>query len=405
VEVTNDDGCSGTAETSVTVFELPVVALGEDQSLCPEETAGLDVSCTGCTYIWSDGGTAGTIDAAPGDTYAVTVTNANGCAASDEVIIEALSQPTVSLGDDVEICSGESTVLVAGGQPGDAYVWSTGAVEPTLTVGAAGEYAVTVTNTEGCASSDTVSVTLGEAVTASITASGTQLCPGDTLSLAGSGASSLLWIDTSFMITRINAANVSLAPMATAEYGLIVTNKCFSDTTYLEVSVSVQQAFAGPDTCVAFRRPALLFAAGAETYQWWDETRTTELGTSAELTVTPDSTTWYYVNMTDSLGCQFTDSVQVEILYLEDLDLPAINTITPNGDGFNDVLEFPNLTKFDTYTLTVFNRHGMTVYDSFNYQNDWDGTRNGEPLPEGVYFYILRIGQQELKSSLTIIRE
>lgn len=405
VEVTNEEGCTGTDETTVTIFDLPTVALGEDQSLCLEETIDLDVSCPDCTYAWNTGSSMGMISATPGNTYAVTVTNANGCTASDEIALEALPQPNVSLGDDEEICPGESTLLVAGEQPGDTYLWSTGATTPTLNISTSGDYAVTITNLEGCAASDTVSITLGEAVTASIAASDNQLCPGDTLGLVGSGAPDLLWIDTSFVIATPNVPTVSLVPTATATYGLIASNECFSDTAYTLVEVATQQAFTGPDTCVANQRSVLISASGAVDYQWWDETQKVVLGDAAQLQVSPDSNTVFYVEMTDSAGCSYLDSVLVEVLFLDELDLQAINTITPNGDGYNDVLEFPNLTKFDTYSLTIFNRHGMTVYDSFNYQNDWDGTRNGSPLPEGVYFYILRIGQQELKSSLTLIRD
>ena len=405
VEVTNEDGCTGTDEATVIIFELPTAALGEDMSLCPEDAIDLDVSCTGCAYAWSTGSSMGTISATPGNTYAVTVTDANDCSASDEIILEALPQPAVSLGDDEEICPGESTVLVAGEQPGNTYLWSTGAATPTLSVSAGGDYAVTVTNPDGCSASDTASITLAETVTASINASDNQLCPGETLTLTGTGASQLLWVDTSFVITTPNAASVTFVPASTATYGLVAMNECFIDTAYTLVEVATQQAFAGPDTCVANQRTVVISADGAESYQWLDKTQKIVLGDAAQLQVSPDSTTVFYVEMTDSAGCSYLDSVLVEVLFLDELDLQAINTITPNGDGYNDVLEFPNLTKFDTYSLTIFNRHGATVYDSFNYQNDWDGTRNGSPLPEGVYFYILRIGQQELKSSLTLIRD
>jgi gliding motility-associated-like protein len=41
--------------------------------------------------------------------------------------------------------------------------------------------------------------------------------------------------------------------------------------------------------------------------------------------------------------------------------------------------------------LNVVNRWGQEVYSSSNYKNDWDGRHNnGEELPEGTYFYILK---------------
>jgi len=57
-----------------------------------------------------------------------------------------------------------------------------------------------------------------------------------------------------------------------------------------------------------------------------------------------------------------------------------------NGDGINDFYEVPNLDRYISNQLVVFNRWGERVYESKNYSNDWDGGN----LPDGVYFYILK---------------
>ncbi len=45
------------------------------------------------------------------------------------------------------------------------------------------------------------------------------------------------------------------------------------------------------------------------------------------------------------------------------------------------------------------NRHGQKVYEAAPYKNDWDGKTmfgvEGEDLPEGTYFYILKLGTNE----------
>jgi gliding motility-associated-like protein len=56
------------------------------------------------------------------------------------------------------------------------------------------------------------------------------------------------------------------------------------------------------------------------------------------------------------------------------------NVITPNGDGSNDAFE---IRVDGRVSLQIFNRWGLNVYKSENYQNDWQG---GE-LASGVYFY------------------
>lgn len=69
------------------------------------------------------------------------------------------------------------------------------------------------------------------------------------------------------------------------------------------------------------------------------------------------------------------------------LDVP--NIITPNGDGVNDALEIEGIARFPSNEISVYNRWGAMVFQTQNYQNDWYGTWNGKPLPDGTYFYVL----------------
>ena len=88
------------------------------------------------------------------------------------------------------------------------------------------------------------------------------------------------------------------------------------------------------------------------------------------------------------------------------------NTITPNDDGLNDVFVFDILVQnpndYVNNELVVFNRWGDVVYEAKPYSNDWGGTnQNGKPLPEGTYYYILRLDLAAgiiLKGGVTILR-
>jgi gliding motility-associated-like protein len=45
------------------------------------------------------------------------------------------------------------------------------------------------------------------------------------------------------------------------------------------------------------------------------------------------------------------------------------------------------------------------VFSAVGYQNNWGGTYNDEPLPAAVYYFIVKISEQEVHTgSLTIIR-
>ena len=63
--------------------------------------------------------------------------------------------------------------------------------------------------------------------------------------------------------------------------------------------------------------------------------------------------------------------------------------ITPNNDGFNDYLFFPCLSTVTGAKLIVWHRWGLVVYQSDDYQNDWQGNFKGQLLPAGTYWYSL----------------
>ena len=67
------------------------------------------------------------------------------------------------------------------------------------------------------------------------------------------------------------------------------------------------------------------------------------------------------------------------------------NIITPNDDALNDAFEIPCLDFYPENNIKIFNRRGDIVYEKTAYANDWTGTYQGDPLPEGTYFYILQL--------------
>jgi len=76
------------------------------------------------------------------------------------------------------------------------------------------------------------------------------------------------------------------------------------------------------------------------------------------------------------------------------------NVFTPNNDGINDTFIIacftgPNADDFRDNEVIIVNQWGDEVFRADNYQNDWAGTYNGEDLPNGTYFYIVKYGDVE----------
>ncbi len=105
-------------------------------------------------------------------------------------------------------------------------------------------------------------------------------------------------------------------------------------------------------------------------------------------------------------GCADTASIGITII--DELLVP--NIFTPNGDGTNDTFRIrlgPGSTT--AFALTIHNRWGQEVFSTTRPEQGWNGKVNGEPAPEGVYFYQLTLvsedmPQQELRGAVQLVR-
>jgi len=165
VTVTNAAGCTATANSSVTVNALPTAAItpGGSTTFCQGGSVVLTAS-GGTGYVWSNAATTAAITVSTGGSYTVTVTNAAGCTAtaSQSVTVNALPTAVITPSGSTTFCEGGSVILTASG--GTGYVWSNAATTIAITVSTGGSYTVTVTNTGGCASVDSVQVTVHPSV-------------------------------------------------------------------------------------------------------------------------------------------------------------------------------------------------------------------------------------------------
>jgi gliding motility-associated-like protein len=82
--------------------------------------------------------------------------------------------------------------------------------------------------------------------------------------------------------------------------------------------------------------------------------------------------------------------------------------ITPNGDGLNDVFVVEDIAEYPNSELIIFNRWGSLVFEAVPYANNWYGQNmQGGELPEGTYYYILKLNTIDGKirrGSVTIKR-
>ena len=169
VTVVDNGGC--TASSSFVVTEPAMINVNVTPStttICSGSSANISATAMGGTppymYEWNDGSTTPAIEVTPFSTtnYSLTVTDANGCSASQYVTVEVSAPLDVMVnGSDLALaCNGgttEATVVVNGGAEPYTYNWNNGTNGATATIGA-GYYIVTVTDSHGCSAEYSFSV-------------------------------------------------------------------------------------------------------------------------------------------------------------------------------------------------------------------------------------------------------
>jgi gliding motility-associated-like protein len=92
---------------------------------------------------------------------------------------------------------------------------------------------------------------------------------------------------------------------------------------------------------------------------------------------------------TNEWGC--AAEVTSELHVLSDVILYAPSIFTPDGDEYNESWRL-HIDGIDIYQfhITMFNRWGEPVWESFNQIGEWNGTYgNGEIVPDGTYVWVL----------------
>ncbi len=167
--VTDANGCTTVSSVTITQPTLLTIVMQDNDVPCNGQANGTasvtaNGGTPGYTYNWSNGATTAAINNLAPGTYAVTVTDANGCIATGSVTITEPTPLVVGAAGTDVICfggnNGTATAVVAGGTLPYQYNWSNGGITQSMYLLTAGTYTVTVTDAHGCMG--TASVSLAE---------------------------------------------------------------------------------------------------------------------------------------------------------------------------------------------------------------------------------------------------
>jgi gliding motility-associated-like protein len=97
----------------------------------------------------------------------------------------------------------------------------------------------------------------------------------------------------------------------------------------------------------------------------------------------------YTVQVTDANGC-----VASATRYFEYIDVCIPNYFTPNGDGVNDGWTPGCTENYKDLTFDIFDRYGRKIA-TYRTGQKWDGKYNGNELPSGDYWYVLKLNNKK----------
>ena len=82
------------------------------------------------------------------------------------------------------------------------------------------------------------------------------------------------------------------------------------------------------------------------------------------------------------------------------------NVFSPNGDNINDKWIVRGLTDYENCRVEIYNRYGQMIFQSIGYNQPWDGTFKGVPMPVATYYYLINLtpGEAPLSGSVTLLR-
>jgi len=382
----------------------PVVSTNS-YTYCQGETATIlsATSSSGNSLKWYDLPTGGTpLASAPvpststAGVYSYYVSQANSN--NDEsprvaitVTINALpSTPIISASGPTSFCTGGSVDLASSSTTGN--VWTSAtifATTPTITVTSSGTYSVTVTDTNGCSSTSTAtSVNVSSAPIPTVSASSTQACSGELVTLTSSTADAYLWSngDTTQAIQVTASGNFSV--LTTNSNACDGVGNSVPTTVTFTTSPSAAASFSTNGNVVTFTNTS----TGASSYSWDFSDFTNSSATSPSHAFISNGS--YPVILTAINGA-CTDTLLLTVNITVGIEeLMGLNNISiyPNPANESLFVAFENQSG-SAFKLLVSDRVGRII-QTLDVQDEDQNfvTMNVSALANGMYS-ILFVGQ------------
>ena len=458
VTVMDAFSCMGTDMVTVEVNAHPVVDAGDDIFTCPGVVPQLDATFDpDWDYLWSPAIIGGlpslsnpavhnpTVISTQDATFSLTVTDENGCTASDAVNVSLSGALDLIISPDATICTGTTITLTVSG--GDMYVWSPpgnclnpacSAISVTPLVPTT--YTVVASTSDGCLDSakvtvtptmddimtfDTVRICAGESAIVHGEAVNT---PGDyvklfnlpagcdsisTVTLLVGDPAILVAVDAIFCESGVFEFNgVVYEEPGSYMDTVLAANGCDSILySIIVVEIAPQVEIQGPSSIAP--GDTITLQIEPTTYDsivWSGGGMGPACDNADTCDDVPSETLVYIATVVDENGCTAIDTHLVNVIvqcFPDKAQIP--NVFTPNSDGKNDTFSIVSKNSEVVLKMRVWDRWGNLVYEG---TGPWDGTYKGKPAGSDVYIYDIVVGcpvgvdadEKQLRGDVTLLR-
>lgn len=419
ITVTDANACevSGHFDVAQPNAGLVITTVIKDALCNGGATGSVDATVSGGTtpyvYSWSNGAVTQDLLNLTAGVYTLTVTDAQGCTSFTGAVVGEPAQalvvtPVVTDVSCYGLSDGQIVVNITGGMQPYYFNWGNqneyllNNPSETLSDLIVGDYFIRVKDRNGCINEQIVSVSQPNPIVIDA-AVYDALCNGD-----ASGAIDLTVTGgtTPYVYQWTNgSATEDISALLAGEYTYVVTdaNNCSTSERLIveepaPIQIVVQEI---PVTCVDQADAALFITPYGGTMPYIFDWSTGSIAQNAEGLKPGD----YWLIITDANSCTQTFDFVINENNDECLFIP--NTITPNGDDYNDTWVIRNIDLYPNAEIKIFNKWGNELFSSKGEYTPWNGTYNGEPLPSEVYYYIIVLGNEEdnqYTGTITIIR-
>ncbi|TMI90693.1 MAG: T9SS type B sorting domain-containing protein [Bacteroidetes bacterium] len=336
VTVTDANTCKKTDSIRVAIRLDPVFTISSPVNICQNNSTQLNANgghlylCQPASSLNNPTIASPTASPQATTTYSVRITDTVCNNTSTLFTMVTVDNPIVKTNKDTSICSVDQVQLNTTGA--SIYAWtpssglsSANIANPVASPGSTTQYVVTGTTVNGCTAKDTVNINVyPKPVIAK--SSDVVICKNSSVQLFASGGVVYSWTPST-SLSNASISNPVAAPVSNTTYYVTVTdvNSCKNKDS-IRVGIRPDPVFSvSNSTSVCQNNSIQLIAAGGNIYSWQPANSLND-PTVANPTSTPQATTNYSVQITDTV-CNNTSTLSTTVTVMP---LPLVRASKSN---------------------------------------------------------------------------